>query len=78
MCKCNGFGMRLKSLRVFNGLTQFQLASFLGCSRVRVSRLESGQVSPSVDEVYMIMGLFEVGADELFRYGDFEAGSGIG
>ncbi len=74
---CKGFGMRLKSLRVFHGLTQSQLASFLGCSRVRVSRLESGLVSPCVEEVYIIMGLFKVGADELFRYEDYGVASGM-
>lgn len=62
----NLFGRNLRALRNFNRLSQKQFASMLGCNRVRVSRLESGLVSPTVDEIYMIMELFGVSADSLF------------
>lgn len=59
------FGMRLKSLRNSQNLTQQQLANQLGVAKSIVSYYESGDRFPSYDVLVKIAYIFHVTTDYL-------------
>lgn len=59
------FGGRLKALRQERNLTQEQLGEKLNTSFSRISRLESGRCTPSIDALVEIAVFFEVSLDYL-------------
>ncbi|WP_163509435.1 helix-turn-helix domain-containing protein [Fodinicola acaciae] len=54
------FGDELRMLRVAAGLSQIELGKRCGCSGTRISRLETGEVTPDVALVMNIMDALEV------------------
>lgn len=58
-------GSRIQELRIFNGLTQEQLAEKLGVSRQSVSKWEMEQSLPEIDKVVLMSKLFSVGTNEI-------------
>lgn len=58
-------GNRIQELRIFNGLTQEQLAEKLGVSRQSVSKWEMEQSLPEIDKVVLMSKLFSVGTNEI-------------
>ncbi len=58
-------GSRIQELRIFNGLTQEQMAEKLGVSRQSVSKWEMEQSLPEIDKVVLMSKLFSVGTNEI-------------
>lgn len=58
-------GNRIQQLRIYNGLTQEQLAEKLGVSRQSISKWEMEQSLPEIDKVVLMSKLFSVGTNEI-------------
>lgn len=56
----------LRSVRKKANLTQAQLAEKLGINRATVSKYETGEIVPSVDQIINICGVLDVSFEELF------------
>lgn len=61
------FPEKLRALREWRGMTQDQLGSELGFSRVYGSNLEHGKKRPGTELVFRIADLFGVSVEELVR-----------
>ena len=64
------FGRRLKALREMRGISQRKLADKLGKSAQYVSRIETGDRKPSMDQVRKMAAALDVPVFMLF---DFDA-----
>jgi transcriptional regulator with XRE-family HTH domain len=60
-------GEKLQALRLRHGLTMTQLAEHLETSHAQISRIESGQRTPSSELVLKMSLFFGVSADRLLR-----------
>lgn len=58
-------GSRIQQFRIYNGLTQEQLAEKLGVSRQAISKWEMEQSLPEIDKVVLMSKLFSVGTNEI-------------
>ena len=58
-------GEIIKNLRTKRGLTQGELANFLGVTAQSVSRWENGQSYPDIEQLPMIADYFDITVDEL-------------
>ncbi len=58
-------GKRLKKLRVEKGITQQELADIVGCSKVSISRYESGLREFGIEDIDKLCNYFNVDADYL-------------
>ena len=59
------FGNRLKTLRIQNNMTQFQLSQKLGLTKSVISAYENGLRMPSYDVLIAISNIFRVTPDFL-------------
>lgn len=59
-------GGKLKELRLNTGLTQEELASKLGLSRVNYTRYENGKVNPDYETIIKLADFYDISLDELF------------
>ena len=57
--------MRLKELRVKKGLSQLRLATDLNTTQNTISRYETGEREPGIDELIKIADYFNVSVDYL-------------
>ena len=57
------FGEKLKALRVKEEYSQEQLANLLGISRQAVSKWESSQGKPEIDNIIKLTEIYHVSAD---------------
>lgn len=60
-----GLGTRIQNLRIYNGLTQEQLAEKLNVSRQSVSKWEMEQSVPEIEKIIMMSRLFSVETDKI-------------
>ena len=67
----NKFSIRLKELREANGISQQQLANKLGYTQVCISRWESSNRQPNLDDVIIVAMFFNVTTDYLLGLTDF-------
>lgn len=58
-------GMTIKTLRKKRGLTQEQLAEYLGVTSRAVSQWERGRTAPDIAQLPILANIFEVSADVL-------------
>ena len=63
---------RMRALRKEKGLTQGDIAAYLGVSQNVVSKYEAGMNEPSIDNVMALAGFFGVSVDYLVGYGEAE------
>ena len=61
--KSTGFGLRLRELRLAQGLTQTELANRVGLQYQAVQRLEAGRVEPNWPTVLELANALGVQAD---------------
>lgn len=59
-------GMRIKEIRIKQGLTQKDLAGFVGVTPSTISQIESNQIFPSIPALYKIAETFSVNISSLF------------
>ena len=57
--------MNLKRIRIERGMTQRDVADYLGCSPVVYSRYENGERMPSLDILIKLADYFQVTVDYL-------------
>jgi transcriptional regulator with XRE-family HTH domain len=62
------FGARIRELRKAQGLTQEQLADFLGIEQKHVSLIELGKSYPSLDRLMRIAEVLKVPLPSLFDF----------
>lgn len=62
------FFRRLKELRKERGLTQLKLAIDLSANQNTISRYESGEREPEIEEIIKIADYFYVSVDYLIDY----------
>ena len=62
--------MRLKQLRKAKGLSQQRLATDLNTNQNTISRYETGERQPSIDELIRIADYFNVSVDYLLERTD--------
>lgn len=60
----------IKKYREKNGLTQSALSSMMNISRQSISKWETGQALPSLDNLIMLSDLLEIPLDQLVREAD--------
>ncbi|MCI8424245.1 MAG: helix-turn-helix transcriptional regulator [Adlercreutzia sp.] len=60
-------GERIRALRNGQGLTQEQLGMMVGLNRVQISRLETGSMNTSLDNLDKVLDGLGCSIDELFR-----------
>lgn len=56
----NEIGQHVKAIRRQNNLSQEEVAQYLGCSRIKVTRAENGITEFSVGELELLAQLFDV------------------
>jgi putative transcriptional regulator len=62
---------RIRELRFHAGeMTQAQLAERIGMTRQTILAIEQGKYSPSLESAFQIAGVFGVGLEEVFQYGE--------
>ncbi len=61
------FNLRLKELREFTNphLTQEAVGKHIGMSQRKISRLETGSINPTPDEIVTLCKFYNVSADYL-------------
>lgn len=64
------FGQRIKSLRLRAGETQSQLGESISITKGRISEIESGKNTTSLDKVALICEYYNVSADYLLGLTD--------
>ncbi|MGN0774922.1 MAG: LexA family protein [Candidatus Ventricola sp.] len=69
--------MRLRDLRLSNGLSQKVIADYLGCSTVVYSRYETGSREPSMDTLMRLADYFNVSIDYLTGKSDIPRNGGV-
>ena len=60
-------GARLRSLRKERHLTQTELARQIGIQQSDLSRMEKGEYRVSLDNLFKILAVFDLGFDDLFN-----------
>ncbi len=68
----NKFSVRLKQLRISKNLSHRELALAIGVSNSTVSRWETAQRVPNIDEIAVIAKFFNVTSDYLIGLEDNE------
>lgn len=66
----NKFAIRLKEIREEKGLTQQGLANQIGCTQACISKWESAEREPSLDDVIAVAKFFNVTTDYLLGMTD--------
>jgi DNA adenine methylase len=64
----SAFGDRIKYLREKQSIPQSKLAQLTGIVREQISRIENGQINPTLDTVYRLSEALNVSMTELFSY----------
>ncbi|MFA5543437.1 MAG: Dam family site-specific DNA-(adenine-N6)-methyltransferase [Bacilli bacterium] len=70
----NGFGEKVKQIREIQGLSQVRLSELTGIVREQISRIENGQVNPTLETMYKLSVAYDVPLKELL---DFEIESKV-
>jgi len=60
-------GLRIQQLRKAGGLSQEQLADYLNVSRQAISKWETDQSSPDIENILAISNVFSISTDELLE-----------
>lgn len=68
------FGQRLKEIRLKSGETQETLANVLAINKSRISEIEHGNASTTVENVAIICQHYNVSADYLLGLIDYPTG----
>lgn len=60
------FGDRVKSIREFQGMSQSKLSELTGIVREQISRIEHGQINPTLETIARLSNAFDISLSELF------------
>lgn len=67
-----GLGKRINQIRCEKKISQTDLAYFLGVSQKDVSRWETGEVSPSVENIKKLCSFFNISSDYFLELPEFK------
>ena|SRR5690554_1434580 len=62
------FGNRLKTIRENIGISQLKLSELTGVMRDQISRIENGQINPTLETVYKLSTALETTLSDLFDF----------
>ncbi len=62
------FGNRLKMIRENTGISQLRLSKLTGVMREQISRIENGQINPTLETIYKLSTALEVPLSDLFDF----------
>lgn len=62
----NRVGNRLRELRANRGLTQAELAEWVGIARVSIVAIENGRFLPTIETAMLISKALEVPVEDIF------------
>jgi DNA adenine methylase len=62
------FGTQVKRIRNKQGITQIRMSELTGISREQISKIENGQINPTLDTIYKIGVAFDMKLKELFDF----------
>jgi DNA adenine methylase len=62
------FGNHIKKIRNMQGITQIRMSELTGINREQISKIENGQINPTLDTVYKIGVAFGMQLRELFDF----------
>ena len=62
------FGNRLKTIRENTGISQLKLSELTGVMRDQISRIENGQINPTLETVYKLSVALEIPLSDLFDF----------
>lgn len=62
------FGERIKSIREFQGVSQIKLSDLTGIVREQISRIENGQINPTLETIVKISAAFNMPLSELMDF----------
>ena len=68
--KLNRFKVQLKLLRLSTGFSQQELSQKLKISLRSYQRLETGEATPSLDQLLAMTDIFQIKLDDFFHYKD--------
>lgn len=68
------FGQRMREIRLKNGETQGDLAEILSINKSRISEIENGNASTTVEKVALICEHYNISADYLLGLIDYPSG----
>ncbi len=66
------FGKRCKELREAKGITQEQLAEFLGVEARQISRIETGKCFTTLDNLNKIAKFYNIEIEDIFNFEHFK------
>ncbi len=62
------FGNQIKTIRNKQGITQMRMSELTGITREQISKIEHGQINPTLDTIYKIGVAFDMSLKELFDF----------
>ncbi len=68
------FGIKLKTVRENSGISQLRLSELTGIVREQISRIENGQINPTLETVYRLSSALEIPLSNLL---DFPVGNNV-
>ncbi|MGN7298108.1 helix-turn-helix domain-containing protein [Ferdinandcohnia sp. SAFN-114] len=66
-------GSKLRSIRKEKGLSSYQLEYISGISQSNISRIESNEISPTIDTLLKLCNGLEISIIEIFEQNDLTA-----
>ena len=66
----NSFCARLKEIREEHKLSQKDVAKKLGCAVSTYANWEQGRTEPSIYDIYNLLSVYDIEANELFSFND--------
>lgn len=69
----DGIGSKLRSIRKEKGLSSYQLEYISGISQSNISRIESNEISPTIDTLLKLCNGLEISIIDLFEKGNLAA-----
>lgn len=64
----SAFGERVKAIREFQGISQSKLSDITGIVREQISRIEHGQINPTLETIEKLSSAFGISMSELFNF----------
>ena len=68
-------GKRIREIRIAKGMSQQELAALLDYEKSNMSRLESGNINPTIATLYKVANALKVSLCEIVKVSDLKEGN---